>query len=69
MSRWRYGCDAEIEVDVPRGFTYRTYRVRCGSTAYDGGVNQCERCARDPKLTPPPTPEYGDIEHDYDREP
>ena len=62
--RWRYGCDKEIMVCVPRGpYDAKSMTVRCGSTAYDGGVNQCVECAR--KHPQGPVPEYGDIEH-YD---
>lgn len=63
MTAWRYGCDKLFTVTVPRGYSYRTVQVRCGSTAYNGDVNQCDRCGADPAKRPPPTPEYGD---DYD---
>jgi len=56
--RWRYGCDKQLEVSVPRGYSYKLMTVRCGSTAFDGGVNQCEACAR--KFPQGPVPEYGD---------
>ena len=52
MSRWTYGCGCKLTVYVPRGYTYRPITVECGSTAVDGGVNQCESCAR--TLDPPP---------------
>lgn len=63
MTAWRFGCDAAYTISIPRGYGYREVTVRCGSTAMDGGVNQCDACAVDPKRRPPPTPEYGD---DYD---
>jgi hypothetical protein len=59
-SKWRFGCGKAVEVYVPRGFDYRAITVECGSTGHDGGVVQCDRCARDPRLVPPPVPEYGD---------
>jgi len=64
VTRWRFGCDKEITVMVPRGYSYREYVTRCGSTAYDGGVNQCDDCAA--KLGTPPTPreDEGDLEYD-----
>lgn len=60
MSRWRFGCGEKITVWVPRGLDYRELEVECGSTAHDGGVNQCERCANDPSRRPPRVPDYGD---------
>jgi hypothetical protein len=44
MSKYRFGCGKEIEVFVPRGFSYVSIMRECGSTAHDGGINQCERC-------------------------
>lgn len=44
MSKWRHGCDAEMFVYIPKGYSYKEIKVRCGSTAFDGGVNQCDRC-------------------------
>lgn len=62
MSRWRNGCDASIEVYVPRGYGYKPMQVRCGSTAFDGGTNQCEACAT--QYTPPlPHADEGDLEY------
>jgi hypothetical protein len=63
MSKWRYGCGEVISVWIPKGFTHVERKVECGSTGYMGDVNQCEKCAKE--ICPPPTPEYGDIEH-YD---
>lgn len=60
MSRWRFGCDTPVTVYGPRGWTYRTVELPCGSTGPNGDVVQCERCATDPRLKPPPTPAYGD---------
>lgn len=59
-SRWRYGCGAMITVYVPRGYDYKAREVECGSTSYNGGVNQCGQCGSDPRLAPPPPPAYGD---------
>jgi hypothetical protein len=50
--KWRYGCDAEMTVYVPRGGDYRELTVRCGSTAHDGGVNQCAACERRHPMPP-----------------
>jgi hypothetical protein len=66
--RWRYGCDTPMTVYIPRGFDYKPVEVRCGSTAYDGGVNQCDKCSAAPGLRPPRTPDEGDDiadERDY----
>lgn len=60
MSKWRYGCDATVTLYVPRGYDYREIERPCGSTGPDGNVVQCERCARNPRLRPPPVPAYGD---------
>lgn len=59
-SRWRFGCGVKFTVYVPTRYDYKAHEVECGSTSYTGDVNQCEKCARDPRLAPPPTPEYGD---------
>ena len=67
-SRWTYGCGKDISVFVPKGYGYIEKTRPCGSTAYDGSVNQCEVCARDPKKNPGITPKYGDIEHMDDRD-
>lgn len=45
MSKWRYGCGKSMTVLIPHGMTYRERTVECGSTAHDGGVNQCSVCA------------------------
>jgi len=31
---------------VPRGWTYKEVKLRCGSTSIDGGVLLCEACER-----------------------
>lgn len=49
MSKWRYGCGKKFEICVQHGYGYREITVECGSTAIDGGVNQCDECEkRDP---------------------
>lgn len=59
-SRWRFGCGVKFTVYVPRGYDYKPREVECGSTAYDGGVNQCSTCAANLARDPGPIPEYGD---------
>ena len=44
MSGWRFGCGKEIVVYIPTRYDYKERKAVCGSTAYDGGVNQCEEC-------------------------
>ena len=44
MTKYRFGCGKAIEVFVPRGFRYVPMMRECGSTAHDGGINQCEEC-------------------------
>jgi len=46
MSKWRFGCGDKINVVIRRGWDYVTREVECGSTAHDGGVNQCPACFR-----------------------
>jgi len=43
-SKYRFGCGRPVEVFIPRGFTYAGVMRECGSTAHDGGINQCEAC-------------------------
>ena len=50
---------------VPRGFGYRGVEVRCGSTAIDGGVNQCDVCADQCPAVPLPDEDEGDLEYDH----
>lgn len=63
-SRWRYGCDTEITVYAPRGYGYVEYTTRCGSTAHNGGINQCEECERKFDALPLPDEDEGDLEWD-----
>jgi hypothetical protein len=60
-SKWRYGCGKKMSAFVPKGYGYKEIPVECGSTAYDGSVNQCEKC----KITKaqPRVHDYGDAEH------
>ena len=48
MSKWRHGCGKRFEIMIPRGYGYREVTVECGSTAIDGGVNQCGECDHKP---------------------
>jgi hypothetical protein len=69
-SRWHFGCGKKFTVYVPKGYDYKPREVECGSTAYDGGVNQCPTCAANPARDPGPIPEYGDdIPEGREREP
>lgn len=43
-NKWTHGCGKSIEVFVPHGYTYRGVMRECGSTAHDGGINQCDKC-------------------------
>jgi hypothetical protein len=53
-----------MTVYVPRGYGYKPMQVRCGSTAFDGGVNQCDQCAGiNPAPPPPLDDEMGDMEY------
>ena len=45
MSNWRFGCGKEITVYIPTRYDYKAHKTVCGSTAYNGGVNQCDECA------------------------
>ena len=63
-AKWRYGCDAPVDVHVARGYGYKTVSRPCGSTGPNGDVVQCEKCEKDPSKNPPATPEYGDVGHD-----
>jgi hypothetical protein len=61
----KYGCDQKYEIRVPHGWSYRAINVTCGSTAPDGGVNQCSVCESDPAKKPPSPwteEDYGDDE-------
>lgn len=63
MSRWKYGCGRKFERAIPTRYSSRLITVECGSTAHDGGVNQCDACGSRDDLRPPPTPTYGDDDH------
>jgi len=64
MSGWKYGCGKKFETAVPTRFSCKTVMATCGSTAWNGGVNQCDACATKQELMPPPTPDYGDDDYD-----
>lgn len=49
MSGFVFGCGKDISVFVPSrlahlGQSGKMRQFKCGSTAYDGGVNQCTAC-------------------------
>lgn len=44
MSGYRFGCGKEITVYIPTRYDYKARKTTCGTTAYDGGVNQCREC-------------------------
>lgn len=64
MSKWNYGCGCKTSIYVQHRYSYREVTVECGSTAPDGGVNQCEACASNPALTPPPAWQAEDYGYD-----
>jgi hypothetical protein len=66
MSKWRFGCGCNIEVTVQRGYGHTIKVVECGSTAYDGGINQCEECEIEHPYSMPDEDE-GDLEW-FDRQ-
>lgn len=51
-SKWRFGCGKEFIRHIPRGYGYKAIKVECGSTAYDGNVNQCDVCAEKYPVSP-----------------
>ena len=62
MSRWRHGCGKKFDIDIELDGRFRAITVECGSTAMDGGVNQCDDCEkRDPM--PPAYEDEGDMEY------
>lgn len=65
MSGFRFGCGVSFSAFVPRGFTSREVEVRCGSTSYNGGVNQCDKCAASIDAGPLPDADEGDLEFDH----
>jgi hypothetical protein len=62
MSKWRFGCGKEIDVYIPKGWDYKRVLRECGSTAYDGGVNQCVACSSKYPVSPPRDDEETDEE-------
>jgi hypothetical protein len=65
MSGWRFGCGKEITVYIPTKYSCREITAKCGSTSYNGGVNQCEECEEKHNV-PLPYEDEGDLEW-YDR--
>lgn len=61
MSKWRYGCGKKFEILVPSNYSYREITVECGSTAPDGGVNQCGECGAKPM--PPAYEDESDMDY------
>lgn len=61
MSKWRFGCGVRFETTIPRGYSYRTIEVECGSTSYTGGVNQCDKCADEHPVSEPLDDEESDM--------
>jgi len=60
-SKWKYGCGKAITTYVPRGHGYKEVSAECGSTAYDGSVNQCDDCAaKIPQPSPHEEDDYSD---------
>ena len=39
------GCGELLETFVPRGFSYKAIKVKCGSTGPDGYPQFCDSCA------------------------
>ena len=39
------GCGVQISIYVPRGYSYKEVKVKCGSTGLDGYPNFCDKCA------------------------
>ena len=52
MSKWRHGCGKPVTVYIPKGWDYVARERECGSTAIDGGVNQCDECAATGSMPP-----------------
>ena len=42
----RFGCGKDMVIDILTRHGYKERKTFCGSTAYDGGVNQCEECEK-----------------------
>jgi hypothetical protein len=49
-SKWRFGCGKKVYVYNPP--SYKEREVECGSTAYDGNVNQCSECEEKHSVSP-----------------
>jgi hypothetical protein len=58
---FRFGCGEVVTVYVPTRYDYKAIARKCGSTAYDGGVNQCEECSKKHNV-PLPYENEGDME-------
>ena len=59
-----YGCGKEIIVYVPTKYSSTEHKTVCGSTSYNGGVNQCDECADRTGHIPLPYEDEGDLEYD-----
>jgi hypothetical protein len=62
MSKWEFGCGKKITVFIPSGYAYKPRERECGSTAHDGGVNQCDDCE---KQHPVPAPYADESDADW----
>lgn len=61
----QYGCGKEITVYVPTKYSSKEHQTVCGSTSYNGGVNQCDDCANKSGPIPLPYEDEGDLEYDH----
>ena len=59
-----YGCGKTIIVYVPTRYSSKEHETICGSTSYNGGVNQCDNCAKRTGYIPLPYEDEGDLEYD-----
>jgi len=59
-----YGCGKKITVYIPTKYSHKEIEVDCGSTAYNGGINQCDDCASRTGPIPLPYEDEGDMEWD-----
>jgi hypothetical protein len=66
MSKWAFGCGKQIDAVIPYRGDWKAITVECGSTAHDGGVNQCDACEEKHPVSDPYEDE-GDMEW-FDRQ-
>ena len=65
MSSYVYGCGEKFSTTIPTRYSCREIMVKCGSTSYTGGVNQCHKCSERDPAPPEPYPNEGDLEWDH----